>query len=45
MAILWVSKRSGQRAKGGGCFGCIPIPIGCVSFFLVAAALVALALP
>ena len=30
MAFLFLSKRSGQPAKGSGCIGCIPIPLGCL---------------
>jgi hypothetical protein len=29
--LFWRSKRSGQPATGGGCIGCIPIPLGCLS--------------
>jgi hypothetical protein len=44
MAFVFFSKRSGQAAKGGGCIGCIPIPLGCLSLFAGVAALVMLVL-
>jgi hypothetical protein len=43
MSFVWISKRSGQRARGGGCIGCIPF--GCLPLLLLAAALTAALIP
>jgi hypothetical protein len=42
MSFIWVSKRSGQRTRGGGCIGCIPF--GCLPVLLLVAVVVALVL-
>jgi hypothetical protein len=39
MSFVWISKRSGQRARGGGCIGCVPF--GCLPLLLLAAAVTA----
>jgi hypothetical protein len=38
MSFVWISKRSGQRARGGGCIGCVPF--GCAVPFALLAAIV-----
>ncbi|HYK00728.1 MAG TPA: hypothetical protein VE974_03170 [Thermoanaerobaculia bacterium] len=42
MSFVWISKRSGQRTRGGGCIGCVPF--GCLPLLVLAALAVALAL-
>ena len=42
MSFVWVSKRSGQRTRGGGCIGCVPF--GCLPVLVFVGVVVALVL-
>ena len=42
MPFVWISKTSGQRARGGGCIGCLPF--GCLTIVPMVALMTALLL-
>jgi hypothetical protein len=35
MSFLWITKRPGQRVRGGGCIGCVPF--GCLPVLAIVA--------